>query len=311
MDSSNTYQEIRSFSSTLKIKCLVYTASLLYMFTKPFYDREPEAARKVIDDNSLGKFEDPRVSDTEHNYEGISFDVIRPKSKGDQCLPLLYYIHGGGWLLNTQYDYKKILYEICCNQEAAVVYIHYGLTPEHIYPKQNEQCSTVLEHLIIQRQNYMLTDNVIIMGDSAGANLAYFCCKQLYEQYKQIKALILAFPCFDERMNTASYKQFEDNVWLPKRAMKLFWDLYSPEPVDHHALVTPLDVPTLLIVANNDVLRDEALDYSEKCQVYNKITTVNYIGMIHGFSMLRGLTFASKTHCLRLFETFIGKYKVT
>jgi acetyl esterase/lipase len=68
--------------------------------------------------------------------------------------------------------------------------------------------------------------------------------------------------------------QFADGPWLTVAAMKWFWDAYLPNKADRKkTMAAPLAAtveqlkglpPALLIVDENDILRDEGEEYARK-----------------------------------------------
>jgi acetyl esterase len=101
-------------------------------------------------------------------------------------------------------------------------------------------------------------------------------------------------------MSTGSYREFAEGPWLTRKAMAWFWDQYLPDVSkrgDIHA--SPLNAsteqlqglpPTLLIVDENDVLRDEGEAYGRKlAQAGVRVTSFRYHGTIHDCMMLNPL----------------------
>ena len=101
-------------------------------------------------------------------------------------------------------------------------------------------------------------------------------------------------------MSTASYAEFAEGPWLTKKGMAWFWDQYLPDASkrgDVHA--SPLNASieelsglpqTLLIVDENDVLRDEGEAYGRKlAEAGVRVTSLRYNGTIHDFMMLNAI----------------------
>ena len=110
----------------------------------------------------------------------------------------------------------------------------------------------------------------------------------------------LFYPVTDAGFDTPSYARFADGPWLTKLAMEWFWDAYLP---DHTARKQPTATPlnasldelaglpdALVIVDENDVLRDEGEAYARKLSDAGvRVTSVRYNGTIHDFVMLNAL----------------------
>lgn len=87
--------------------------------------------------------------------------------------PSIINIHGGGWVYGS-----KEIYQFYCMELAkrgfTVVNINYRLAPESKYPAPLEDISRAFSFLIKDGAKYMIdTDNLFMLGDSAGAQLAF------------------------------------------------------------------------------------------------------------------------------------------
>src|SRR5438270_262303 len=111
---------------------------------------------------------------------------------------------------------------------------------------------------------------------------------------------VLLYPVTDAGFDTASYARFADGPWLTKRAMEWFWDAYSPDPTARkRPTATPLNASldqlaglpeALVVVDENDVLRDEGEAYAQKLSNAGvRVTSNRYNGTIHDFVMLNAL----------------------
>jgi acetyl esterase len=107
-------------------------------------------------------------------------------------------------------------------------------------------------------------------------------------------------------MDTASYDEFAEGYYLTRKAMEWFWDAYTTDP-DERAKITASPnratteqlaglPPTLLLVDEADVLRDEGEAYAAKLREAGvPITTVRYDGVIHDFMLLNSMSEAKAT----------------
>jgi acetyl esterase/lipase len=107
-------------------------------------------------------------------------------------------------------------------------------------------------------------------------------------------------------MDTASYDEFAKGYYLTRKAMRWFWDAYLPD-VDERAKITVSPnratteqlaglPPTLLLVDEADVLRDEGEAYAAKLREAGvAVTTVRYDGVIHDFMLLNPMSEAEAT----------------
>lgn len=106
-----------------------------------------------------------------------TLDFYRPKSSGDTTLPLVVYIHGGGWKSGSKrnalitHTYGPFFLQ----HNIAVASIDYRIHTPHAYPDQNKDVSCALNYLYSQASTLKIDPNkTIIFGDSAGGQLAAF-----------------------------------------------------------------------------------------------------------------------------------------
>jgi acetyl esterase len=101
-------------------------------------------------------------------------------------------------------------------------------------------------------------------------------------------------------MNTESYDEFASGPWLTKPAMEWFWNAYAPQKEDRkNVTASPLLAtveqlkglpPALVIVDENDVLRDEGEAYARKLiEAGVEVTAIGMLATHHDFAMLNAL----------------------
>jgi acetyl esterase len=117
---------------------------------------------------------------------------------------------------------------------------------------------------------------------------------------------VLFYPVTADVADTGSYETFKDGPWLTKPAIQYFLDAFFPDAASRsHITAFPLnasldqldDLPeALIIVAENDLLRDEGEAYARKlAEAGVGVTSTRYNGTIHDFVMLNPLAEARTT----------------
>ena len=100
-----------------------------------------------------------------------SLDLYRPRSAGGQKLPVLFSVHGGGWVYGDKERYQYYCMSLA-QRGFAVVNFTYRLAPEHKYPAPLEDTNLVVRWILDHGEELALdTDHVFAVGDSAGAHL--------------------------------------------------------------------------------------------------------------------------------------------
>lgn len=239
----------------------------------------------------------------------IDVRIIRPKDTLNEKLPVTIYCHGGGWVMGDADTYDMTIRKIANYTKAAVAFVNYPRSPEFQYPDALNQIYATIKYFSeYGSDNNIDSNKIAIAGDSAGANMAIAAAiKAKIENGPKLLFQALVYPVADNDMNTESYKQFKDGPWLTKKSMEYFWDCYKPkkEIKENDILISPLKAedkdleglpPTLIITAENDVLRDEGEELARKLINANVDTAcVRINNTIHDFLLLNALSESKAT----------------
>lgn len=99
-------------------------------------------------------------------------DVFRPAGASDKALPVVVWVHGGGFLSGSKDQVANYL-RIIAGRGYAVVGVDYALAPGARYPGPVRQISSALGYLAANAGSLGLdTTRVFLAGDSAGAQIA-------------------------------------------------------------------------------------------------------------------------------------------
>lgn len=86
-------------------------------------------------------------------------------------LPTIVSFHGGGYVYGSAEKYRYYCAHLA-TYGFTVINFNYRLAPRSIFPAPLEDINTVMEWAIRNREKYHIdTDNIFIVGDSAGAQL--------------------------------------------------------------------------------------------------------------------------------------------
>lgn len=273
----------------------------------PLYTLSPEQARQVLVKVQSGPAPRPDVHIEDVALAAgptgsVDVRIVRPKSGTTGALPVIFYFHGGGWILGDKTTHDRLVRELCCGTGAAVAYVNYTPSPEAQYPVPIEQAYGAYELMVKNAADFGFDHTrFALAGDSVGGNMATVVA-MLAKDRKGPKARfqLLLYPVTDARMDNGSYKAFADGPWLTKKAMEWFWDAYLPDKSKRNQptaspLLAPVDMlrdlpDALIITDENDVLRDEGEAYAVKLDEAGvKVVCVRVNGTIHDFAMLNAL----------------------
>jgi acetyl esterase/lipase len=230
--------------------------------------------------------------------------IIKPQGAKDR-LPAVLYMHGGGWIFGSARSHGRLAGELAVAADAAVVFIDYALAPEARYPVQIEQCYAVARWVTEQGESHGLDPSrIAVAGDSAGGNMATVLCI-LAQQRGDVSFVqqSMYYPMTDALTNedSESYRLFKDGPYGNAATMNWFWNTYLPEDQDLRleSTVSPLRAtpeeltglpPALIIVDENDVLRDQGEAYAAKLRDADVPTAcVRFNATMHDFMMLNAL----------------------
>lgn len=102
----------------------------------------------------------------------LKMDIVIPSEQSAEPLPVIVYIHGGGWNHGSKDDHLMKLVGIAKRGYVAVA-IQYRLTHEAIFPGQLEDCKLAIRYLRGRAKTYNIDINRIgVWGNSAGGHLA-------------------------------------------------------------------------------------------------------------------------------------------
>lgn len=217
----------------------------------------------------------------------IPIRIYRPSAQ--DLLPAVVYIHGGWFNAGNLATHDTPLRTLSNLSGAIVIAIDYRLAPEHPFPAGLQDCTYILHWVLHHGATYGIdTNRVAIAGDSAGGALAAAIADRAICQ-------ALIYPVTSSLLNTPSWELFADGPNLTLAGAKIAWDQYTtdktnPDASPLHAIDLTTKPPTLIITAEYDPLRDEAILYGEKLQAAGVALQLSqYPGMIHGFFQMGGM----------------------
>lgn len=283
-------------------------------FSKPpfLWDLAPADARKVLEDAQSGPVSKPAVDEEWITVPSLAGDVrVRvvkpPGARG--TLPVIVYMHGGGWILGNAATHDRLVSELAVGTGAALAFVDYPNSPEAPYPTAIEQGYATAQWITRNGPAKDLDPSrMAVAGESVGGNMA--AALALMAKQRGDVTFVqqsMYYPVTDAAMNTASYEQFAAGYYLSRKEMEWFWDAYTTDPVQRAEITASPNRATAeqvsglpsayLCVDEADVLRDEGEAYAAKLRSAGvPVTTVRYDGTIHDFMLLNAL---SKTRATR------------
>ncbi|WP_330350535.1 alpha/beta hydrolase [Streptomyces sp. NBC_00582] len=277
------------------------TANPPYLFDLP-----PVEGRKAVDEVQSGEVVMPVVEEEWVTVEGgptggVRARIVRPAGVGG-VLPVIFYIHGAGWVFGNAHTHDRLVRELAVGAGAAVVFPEYDLSPEVRYPVAIEQNFAVARWVVEEGASRGLDGSrIAVAGDSVGGNMSAALTLMAKERGGvRLVQQVLFYPVTDASFETASYRQFAEGYFLRRDGMRWFWDQYTTDEAERAQITaSPLRAtveqlkdlpPALIITGEADVLRDEGEAYANKLREAGvPVTAVRFQGIIHDFVMLNAL----------------------
>lgn len=278
---------------------------------QPFEILEPEQARRQptpVDAVMKILAEDGRPTEPEAvgRVEDMSIDgpggslgvrVYWPADAGEGPLPIVLWIHGGGWVLFTVDTYDASCRGVANKTGAIVVSPEYRRAPEDVFPAAHDDVLATYRWMRDNAEDLGGDPGRIgIGGESVGGNMAAATCLQLLAAGEPVPAAqVLVYPLttgeqFGESMTDAADARPLNRPLLSWMAMHAFdgvpdaaadprVDLLSV-PAEHLAGMPP----TLLITGERDVLRSQGEEFARHLESAGvRVTAARYRGVMHEF----------------------------
>src|SRR5262249_43756333 len=277
-------------------------------FSKPpfLWDMEPADARYVLIDAQSGPVSKPPVDEEWITIPSPAGEarvrIIKPQGTTGM-LPVIVYMHDGGWILGNAALHDRIVSELAVGARAALAFVEYPNSPEARYPIAIEQGYATAQWITRNGASRGLdASRMVVAGESVGGNMTAALALMAKERGDvTFVQQSMYYPVPDAAMNTASYQQFATGYYLTRKAMEWFWDAYTTDPAQRAEITASPNQasieqltglpPTYLCVDEADPLRDEGEAYAAKLRSAGvPVTTVRYNGTIHDFMLLNALS---------------------
>lgn len=156
---------------------------------------------------------DPDLEIHDRKMSGVPVRVYVPKGNRHSDGAILF-IHGGGFVLMSVDTYDGLTRYIASHSRMVLISIDYRRAPEHVFPAGVEDCEAVARHFLLEGHREWGVDpgKVVVMGDSAGGNLATVTARRIAEDTgidRGFKLQALLYPVVQYLdFLTPSYQQY-------------------------------------------------------------------------------------------------------
>lgn len=182
---------------------------------------------------------------------------------------ILVYLHGGCFVLGSIQSHQSLASHLSKQLSLPVLFIDYSLAPEKPFPSAIFDIIHVYQHLLLRYPE----NDIILMGDSAGAGLAISVLSILNEKNIHApKYLVMLSPWIDLTCTKESIAVNADlDPIITKEELQEYVSLYvnganlsDANPIETMYGQFP---PTLILVGSGEILLDDSKS------IYNKIAS--------------------------------------
>ncbi|NDI98907.1 alpha/beta hydrolase [Flavobacterium sp. LaA7.5] len=253
------------------------------------------AQKSVVVDYS--GIEESEKTITQDGYT-VTLHIVKPKG-AKKDIPVFMFFHGGGWVLGDYPTHKRLVRDLVVASGAAAVFPDYTPSPEAQYPIAINQAYAATKWVAAHGTEIGIDGkNLAVVGNSVGGNMAAVVALMAKDKKgPEIKLQVLLWPVTDADFTRPSYTLYAQERFLTTPLMQWMWNNYLPDVEKRKEIyASPAQAslaqlqglpPTLIQLAENDILYDEGLAYGRKLDEAGVPTTVTtYNGMIHDYGLL-------------------------
>lgn len=218
--------------------------------------------------------------------------LFRPAGASGR-LPLLFYCHGGGFLMPVRRIMLQAAAEYAGELRCAVLIPEYRLAWDRPFPIPFYDCADALNHAA-ERAGELGLDagRIVIYGDSSGGCLAAALTMMCRDgRGPALRGQLLIYPVTDSSMDYPSMREYGDAVWSAENNRHM-WNIYLRNgDCGLPGYAVPISNPDLSRLPpayvepqELDCLRDQAIAYAEKLAGAGVPVELNVIkGSFHAF----------------------------
>lgn len=233
----------------------------------------------------------------------VALYVFEPDILTEGKLPVIYYMHGGGYIMGDARMNENVLKDIANKNNVKIISVEYTLATELPFPQDLEDAYEGLKYLFENAENLGIDEKkVAIMGESAGGGLAARLSLKVRDEgeYHLIGQILIA-PMLDYRTGGDDCP-YNNNyagefVWT-KASNQFAWKVLAGDkmiPKDQIPYFSPImasnfeGIPkTFIIVGGLDLFVNENISFAKKLLEAGVKVDLNVIsGVFHLFQSIK------------------------
>lgn len=219
--------------------------------------------------------------------------VFDGRSESDVPAATVVYLHGGGWVAGDVDAFDTFSRAFARAAACRVVSVGYRLSPEAAF---GEALDDALASCTWAADEFPGAP-LVVMGDSAGGNLAAVCALLSRDgSAPRVDLQVLVYPMVHRDVTSSSHVEHASDGLMTSSDVDWYWRQYLGEHSADNFRAQPglaaLDgvAPAIVVVAEHDPLRDDGLSYAARLSEAGvPVETMYYADMPHGFFTMIGL----------------------
>lgn len=231
---------------------------------------------------------------------GVSYEILKPKRKGNDKVVLL--LHGGSYKVRLIDMYRRLSEKISRTLSFCTIYnLDYRTFPEYKYPAQIEDVVAMFQEMLRQG---IKAEDIVIVGDSAGANLALASTLYMRDNGMKLPAAVICFSLWGDATNSgksivencyrdpfggiARRKKPEENWAYLHRISAFAKDLDRNSPYVSPSFAEFTDFPPVTLICGEAEMDRSAneLAYENMKKVGVDAELHMFDGMFHDFQLI-------------------------
>ena len=212
--------------------------------------------------------------------------------RSDQPVAQILYFHGGGYVVGGLHSHDSYCADICRATGFDLTAVDYRLSPEHSFPAAQHDASSALRHVASE-----LNLPIVLLGDSAGANLAAALAHASRWEIDAPIGQVLIYPLLGSDWTQGSFIEHEFAPMLTTADVDYYAKirLAGTDKSSSDKELAPLNdpdfaglPPTIAFAAQCDPLRDDSWRYVQKLKAAG--TDALFFeekGLVHSYLLAR------------------------
>ncbi|MDO4435735.1 MAG: alpha/beta hydrolase [Cardiobacteriaceae bacterium] len=232
----------------------------------------------------------------------VDLYVYRPQSALAEALPVLYFMHCGGYLLGHAREYGEHLFQLAEEHKAVLVSVEYRTARIAPYPADLNDAYHGLRYLWDNAERLGLdTKRFVLFGESAGGGLAARLALKVRDEGEiDLAGQVLIYPMLDCRTGSSEQPKapYTGEFFWNETLNQLGWktlraeQTLSPQELAYFSpsLATNLSAlpPTFIMCGTLDLFAQESLDYAKRLHASGVPCDMLLIsGVYHSFEYIK------------------------